>query len=34
MAGNFMAVPLVFSGENYEISLVKMKSFMEACGKL
>ena len=30
MAGNFMAAPLVFSGENYQIWSVKMKYYLEA----
>jgi len=32
MAGNFMAAPSVFSGENYQIWSVKMKSYLEASG--
>ena len=32
MAGNFMATPPVFSGENFEIWSVKMKSYLEASG--
>jgi len=32
MGGNFMAAPLVFSGENYQIWHVKMKSYLEASG--
>jgi len=32
MAGNFMATPPVFLGENFEIWSVKMKSYLEASG--
>jgi len=32
MAGNFMAAPPVFLGENYQIWSVKMKSYLEASG--
>jgi len=32
MAKNFMAAPPIFSGENYQIWSVKMKSYLEASG--
>jgi len=32
IVGNFMATPPVFSGENYQIWYVKMKSYLEASG--
>jgi len=32
MVRNFMAAPPVFSGENFEIWSVKMKSYLEASG--
>jgi len=32
MAGNFMAALPVFSGENFEIWSVKIKSYLEASG--
>jgi len=32
MVRNFRAAPPVFSGENYQIWYVKMKSYLEASG--
>ena len=32
MTENFMAAPPIFSGENFEIWSVKMKSYLEASG--
>jgi len=32
IAENFMIAPSIFSGENYQIWSVKMKSYLEASG--